>query len=68
MISSFNKTAFKKTDINPNVVQILKTCLEYKRYRKTRKDRQEVVLQFRVFISGQSISKAFQGVKNQNSV
>ena len=29
VISSFNKTAYKKTDINPNVVQILKTCLEY---------------------------------------
>ena len=25
----FNKTAYKKTNINPNVVQILKTCLEY---------------------------------------
>ena len=29
IISSFNKTAYKKTDINPNVVQTLKTCLEY---------------------------------------
>ena len=29
VISSFNKTAYKKTDNNPNVVQILKTCLEY---------------------------------------
>ena len=29
VISSFNKTAYKKTDINQNVVQILKTFLEY---------------------------------------
>ena len=29
VISSFNKTAYKKTYINPNVVQILITCLEY---------------------------------------
>ena len=29
VISSFNKKAYKRTDINPNVVQILKTCLEY---------------------------------------
>ena len=29
VISCFNKTAYKKTDINRNVVQILKTCLEY---------------------------------------
>ena len=28
-MSSFNKTAYKKTDINPNVAQILKTSLEY---------------------------------------
>ena len=29
VISNFNKTAYKKADINPNVVQILITCLEY---------------------------------------
>ena len=29
VISNFNKTAYKMTDINPNMVQILKTCLEY---------------------------------------
>ena len=29
VISSFNKGADKKTDINPNGVQITKTCLEY---------------------------------------
>ena len=29
VISSFNKTAYKKTDINPNGVQMMKTCLEY---------------------------------------
>ena len=29
VISSFNKTVYKKTDINPNMAQILKTCLEY---------------------------------------
>ena len=26
---NFNKTAFEKTDINPNGSQIIKTCLEY---------------------------------------
>ena len=31
VISSFNKTAYKKTDINPNGGQIMKTCLEYTR-------------------------------------
>ena len=29
VISNFNKAADKKTDINPNRVQITKTCLEY---------------------------------------
>ena len=29
VISSFNKTTYKKTDINPNGVQMMKTCLEY---------------------------------------
>ena len=28
-ISSFNKTAYKKTDFNPNGGQIMITCLEY---------------------------------------
>ena len=29
VILSFNKTAYEKTDINPNGVQIMKTSLEY---------------------------------------
>ena len=29
VISSFNKAVNKKTDINPNGVQITKTCLKY---------------------------------------
>ena len=29
VISNFNKAADKTTDINPNRVQITKTCLEY---------------------------------------
>ena len=34
VLSLFNKAANKKTDINPNGVEIMKTCLEYMGLKK----------------------------------
>ena len=54
VISSFNKAANKKTDINQNRVHISKTCLEYMGLYKKQ------------FLISQSISADLKGPKNIN--
>ena len=53
LISCFNKTAYKKTDINPNGVQIMKTCLGY------------MGLNIYKFLISQNISADLQGPKEK---
>ena len=54
VILSFNKTAYKKTDINPNGGQIMKTCLEY------------MCPNIYKFLISQNISADLQGPKEKN--
>ena len=51
VISSFNKAAYKKTDINPKKVQIKRTCLEY------------IGLNIYIFLNSQNISTELKGTK-----